>query len=95
MRSSKSFTVLVNMTNTVTTIMPIKWRLKAVMADRELDYLKLAEITGLHRVTVNKLVNTYVMPPRLDRNTLEKFCRALKCQPGDLLRYEDDAEVEN
>ena len=95
MRSSKSFTVLVNMTNQLTTIMPIKWRLKAVMADRELDYLKLAEITGLHRVTVNKLVNTYVMPPRLDRNTLEKFCRALKCQPGDLLRYEDDAEVEN
>lgn len=68
-------------------IMPIKWRLKAVMADREMDYRELAEKSGLHRVTVNKLVNTYEMPSRLDRKTLEKFCRVLDCQPGDLLRY--------
>ena len=73
------------MTNRST--MPIKWRLKAVMADREMSYRELAEATGLHRVTVNKLVNTYEMPSRLDRNTLEKFCRVLECQPGDLLRY--------
>ncbi len=73
-------------------IMPIKWRLKSVMADREMSYRELAEATGLHRVTVNKLVNTYEMPPRLDRNTLLKFCRVLRCQPGDLLRYEPDEE---
>lgn len=70
--------------------MPIKWRLKSVMADREMSYRELAEAAGLHRVTVNKLVNTYEMPPRLDRNTLLKFCRVLQCQPGDLLRYEPD-----
>ncbi len=70
--------------------MPIKWRLKAVMADREMDYRQLAQATGLHRVTVNKFVNTYEMPPRLDRKTLEKFCRVLNCQPGDLLRYAPD-----
>ena len=73
--------------------MPIKWRLKAVMADREMTYLDLAKATGLHRVTVNKFVNTFEMPRRLDRNTLEKFCRVLNCQPGDLLRYAPD-EVE-
>lgn len=67
--------------------MPIKWRLAAVMADRELGYKELADATGLHRVTVNKLKNTYEMPPRLDRTTLEKLCAVLNCQPGDLLRY--------
>ena len=67
--------------------MPIKWRLAAVMADRELDYKDVASLTGLHPVTVHKLKNTYEMPPRLDRETLEKLCRVLSCQPGDLLRY--------
>lgn len=67
--------------------MVIKWRLAAVMADREMDYRQVAEAAGLHPVTVNKLKNTYEMPPRLDRATLDKLCRVLKCQPQDLLRY--------
>ncbi len=67
--------------------MVIKWRLAAVMADREMDYRQVAKATGLHHVTVNKLKNTYEMPPRLDRATLEKLCKVLQCQPSDLLRY--------
>lgn len=65
----------------------IKWRLAAIMADRELDYRKLAELTGLHPVTVNKLKNTFVAPPRIDSTTLNKLCEALGCQPGDLMRH--------
>ncbi|MBD3882145.1 helix-turn-helix transcriptional regulator [Phormidium tenue FACHB-886] len=60
------------------------------MADREIDYRQLAELTGLHPVTVSKLKNTYEMPPRLDRVTLLKLCSTLNCQPGDLLRYIPD-----
>ncbi|NJM00510.1 MAG: helix-turn-helix transcriptional regulator [Synechococcaceae cyanobacterium SM2_3_2] len=62
------------------------------MADREMDYKELAAATGLHPVTANKLKNTYVMPPRLDRGTLEKLCQVLDCQPGDLLRWVPDQE---
>ena len=69
-------------------MMPIKWRLKSVMAAREMSYTDLAEKTGLHKGTVNRLVNTYEMPKRLDRETLNKFCTVLKCQPGDLLIFE-------
>ena len=72
--------------------MPIKWRLAAVMADREVDYKALAEMTGLHPVTVNKLKNTYEAPPRIDRDTLYKLCDALNCQPGDLMRFERDSK---
>ena len=32
---------------------------------------------------------------RLDLNTLNKLCRALKCQPGTLLRYVPDPAAEN
>ena len=66
---------------------PIKWRLAALMADREMDYKDVAQAAELHPVTVNKLKNSYEMPKRLDRETLDKLCRVLNCQPGDLLRH--------
>lgn len=65
----------------------IKWRLAVLMADREVDYRELAEMTGLHPVTVSKHKNMRVMPSRLEHGTLFKYCEALKCQPGDLLVF--------
>lgn len=70
--------------------MPIKWRLAVLMADREIDYKELAEMTGMHPVTISKHKNIRVMPERLERETLEKYCKALNCQPGDLLTYVPD-----
>ena len=74
--------------------MVIKWRLAAVMADREMDYREVAKAAALHPVTVNKLKNSYEMPPRLDRTTLDKLCQVLKCQPMDLLRYVPNEEAD-
>jgi putative transcriptional regulator len=68
-------------------LMPIKWRLAVLMADREVDYKELARMTGLHPGTVSRHKNTRVMPERLERETLLKYCEALNCQPGDLLVY--------
>lgn len=65
--------------------MPIKWRLPVLMADREMDYKKLGEATGMHPNTISKLKNN--LPDRLDMTTLLKLCKALNCQPGDLLVY--------
>ncbi|NJO62219.1 MAG: helix-turn-helix domain-containing protein [Richelia sp. RM2_1_2] len=70
--------------------MPIKWRLAVLMADREVDYKQLANMTGMHHVTVSKHKNMRVMPERLERETLEKYCKALNCQPGELLVYIPD-----
>lgn len=65
--------------------MPMKWRLPVLMADREVDYKELARVTGMHPGTVSKLKNN--LPDRLELATLMKLCKALKCQPGDLLVY--------
>jgi putative transcriptional regulator len=70
--------------------MAIKWRLAAVMADREMDYRELASMVGMHHVTINRMKNTYDLNFRLTPDTLNKLCQALKCQPGDLLRYIPD-----
>lgn len=66
-------------------MMPIKWRLSAVMADREISIDELIERTGFHRGTVSKLRNH--PPARVDMDTLNKLCSALDCQPGELLVY--------
>lgn len=63
----------------------IKWRLAAVMADREMDYKELAEEMGYHPNTVSKLKNN--LPDRLEMTTLLGLCQALKCQPGELMVY--------
>ncbi len=58
---------------------------------RELeDYRELAEATGMHPGTISKLKNN--LSDRLEMQTLLKLCKALDCQPGDLLRYIPDAE---
>ena len=63
----------------------IKWRLAAVMADRELDYKQVAALTGFNPKTVSRHKNLKVMPSRLERDTLEAYCNALKCTTGELL----------
>lgn len=81
--------------------MPLKWRLAVLMADREMDYKALGKAARLHPNTVSKLKNN--MPERLEMTTLIKLCKALDCQPGELLKYvpgkedfeEDESEQDN
>ena len=71
--------------------MTLQWRLKIIMAIRDISAKKLSQDSGLSYSTVVKLRNT--MPSRIDADTLEKLCTVLRCQPGDLLQWvpDDDA----
>lgn len=73
--------------------MAIKWRLSAVMADREIDNQTLHLLTGLHPGTISKLRNN--PPSRIDVVTLNLLCQALECQPGELLRFIPDEATKN
>lgn len=64
--------------------MPLKWRLAAVMADKEIDNQMLHESTGLHLGTISKLRNS--APKQINWETLESLCSALECEPGDLIK---------
>ena len=65
----------------------LKWRLRVLMAERELSNQELAEMIGYHPGTISKLMK---LPSRIDIQTLNLLCKALKCQPGDLIHYEPD-----
>lgn len=67
--------------------MPIIVRLDRVMADRKIMLKDLAEEVGITNVNLSKLKTGKAVAVRF--STLEALCKALNCQPGDILEYEE------
>ena len=63
-------------------------RLDRVMADRKMSLNELSEKVGVANVNLSKLKNGHISAVRF--STLSAICEALKCQPGDILEYEED-----
>lgn len=59
------------------------------MAERDISNKELAHLTGMHPTSVSK-IKTRRRFTRIDEPTLDALCKALKCQPGDLMVYEQD-----
>ena len=68
--------------------MSIILRLDRVMADRKISLNELSVKVGVANVNLSKLKNGHVSAIRF--STLEAICKALNCQPGDILEYVDD-----
>ncbi|MBD2579902.1 helix-turn-helix transcriptional regulator [Oscillatoria sp. FACHB-1406] len=69
--------------------MGIRWRLAVVMAERDIRNKELARLTGMNPRSISRL-KTRRRLTRIDEATLSTLCKALDCQPGDLLVYEDE-----
>lgn len=65
--------------------MAIVVRLDRVMADRKVLLKDLADEVGITNVNLSKLKNGKVMAIKF--STLDAICKALDCQPGDILEY--------
>ncbi|NPV29824.1 MAG: helix-turn-helix transcriptional regulator [Firmicutes bacterium] len=69
----------------------ITWRLHLKMAEKRMKIIDLARVTGLAPETVSKYYHDKGITA-VEMDTLEAFCKALDCQPGDLLVYVPDGE---
>ena len=69
----------------------IKVNLPSLMGDKLLKPAKVARETGLSRLTVSSIYNRKAKGITFD--TIDKLCRYLGCQPGDILEYVPDREV--
>lgn len=67
--------------------MAIVIRLDRVMADRKISLAELAERVGITNSNLSKIKNGHAVSVRF--STLDQICRALDCQPGELLEYRD------
>ncbi|MBQ8181109.1 MAG: helix-turn-helix transcriptional regulator [Ruminococcus sp.] len=71
--------------------MSIILRLDRVMADRKISLNELSERVGVSNVNLSKLKTGKVSAIRF--STLNAICKALDCQPGDILEFNDDEET--
>lgn len=65
-------------------------RLDRVLADRKMKLNDLADIVGISNVNLSYLKTGKVKAIRF--STLEAICKALNCQPGDILEYKESIE---
>ncbi len=72
--------------------MAIRVRLNVMLAERNVKSKDLAEYVGITEANLSLLKQGKVKGVRFD--TLERICQFLKCQPGDLLRHEENAAVQ-
>ena len=70
--------------------MAIILRLDRVMADRKINLKDLSEQVVIANVNLSKIKTGKVSAIRF--STLNAICKALDCQPGDILEYQEDED---
>ncbi|MEL1136644.1 helix-turn-helix transcriptional regulator [Desulfitobacterium sp. THU1] len=71
--------------------MAIIIRLDRVLVERKKKLNELAEEIGITNVNLSNLKTGKVKAIRF--STLDAICKALKCQPGDILEYVDQEDT--
>ena len=70
--------------------MGIRVNLDVVMAQRKMGVTELAKEVDITMANLSILKNNKAKAIRL--STLNEICKALDCQPGDLLQYVEDED---
>lgn len=68
-------------------------RLDRMLAERKISSKELAGRVGISQVNMSRIKTGKVSAIRF--STLDAICRALDCQPGDVLEYMPDDEADN
>ena len=70
--------------------MPIIVNLDVMMAKRKIGLMDLADKVNITPANLSILKNGKAKAVRF--GTLDEICKALRCQPGDILEYAEEAE---
>ena len=69
--------------------MAIIINIDVMLAKRKMSVTELADLVGITMANISILKNGKAKAIRL--STLEGICKALECQPGDILEYKESA----
>ena len=70
--------------------MEINVTLDVMLAKRKMRVTELSEKVGITMANISILKNGKARAVKLE--TLDKICRVLQCQPGDILEWREDLE---
>jgi putative transcriptional regulator len=73
--------------------MAIVINIDVMLAKRKMSVTELADLVGITMANLSILKNGKAKAVRL--STLEAICRALECQPGDILVYQSNEDTAN
>ncbi|MEX2584606.1 MAG: helix-turn-helix transcriptional regulator [Gemmatimonadota bacterium] len=68
----------------------IRFRLAEILEEKDWTPYRLAQVTGLTVPTAYRLADREMQFGRFRADTLDRLCRALEIQPGDLLEWVPD-----
>ncbi len=68
----------------------IRVDLDVMMARRKMSLTELSQKVGITMANLSILKNGHAKAVRM--STLEAICKALRCQPGDILIYEETGD---
>ncbi len=72
--------------------MTIIINIDVMLAKRKMSVTELSEKVGITMVNLSILKNAKAKAVRF--STLEAICKALECQPGDVLEYKNDENTQ-
>lgn len=72
--------------------MTVKVRLKEIRTARKISQNELARLLEMSLANVQKI--EYGKAKSIPLDTLDKLCKVLKCEPGDLLQFVPDSDDE-
>nr|WP_263624079.1 helix-turn-helix transcriptional regulator [Cytobacillus kochii] len=64
-----------------------------MLAKRKMSVTELSERVGITMANLSILKNSKAKAVRF--STLEAICKALDCQPGDILEYQEDKQTDS
>lgn len=71
--------------------MAIIINIDVMLAKRKMSVTELSERVGITMANISVLKNGKAKAIKI--NTLDSICKALQCQPGDILEYVDDEQA--
>lgn len=73
--------------------MSIIINIDVMLAKRKMSVTELSERVGITMANISVLKNGKAKAVKI--STLNSICKALECQPGDILEYVEDGDDEN
>ena len=73
--------------------MSIIINIDVMLAKRKMSVTELSELVGITMANISVLKNGKAKAVKI--STLNSICKALDCQPGDILEYVEDGDDEN
>lgn len=67
----------------------VKWKLRQLMADRQISNVELAHAVNVHANTISRWKSVNEMP-KISGHEIDLICKALNCTTAQLLGMESD-----